>query len=277
VKAAAKGKGGQAIQVAFLGYGRMAQAISQGLAQNGQVPYDCQAACDVMTGKLTELAAQRGFTAANNNPELFGLSPLVILAVKPHQIEGVLREVTSHVGSHLIVSIAAGVSLEKLSSHLPDEAGIVRVIPNLPALVGQGMSLICAKKNAPPEHLSRVKAIFEAVGSVAVLDESLFNEGTAVSGSGPAYFFLVMEAMIRGAVRMGLTWELARELVLKTALGSAVTALRNPSLSLADLRDQVTSPGGTTAEGLLALEEGALTALFHRALESAADRGRHLV
>ncbi|MDR2302483.1 MAG: pyrroline-5-carboxylate reductase [Deltaproteobacteria bacterium] len=269
-------RGPKGFDVAFLGYGRMAQAISRGLDQGGQVPYARQAAYDILTADLNKLSSQKGFKAAADANELVKLSPLVIVAVKPHQVKKVLEEVRPEVSDQLFVSIAAGVTLEALAALLPSSAGIIRVIPNLPALVGQGMTLICDPQGAPPENLQRAKDIFEAVGSVVVLDEGHFNEGTAVSGSGPAYFFLFMEAMIRGAVRLGLTWDAARELVLKTALGSAQAAIDLPELSLADLRDQVTSPGGTTAEGLLELEEGALTAMVHRALKAASDKGSKL-
>ncbi|MDR1298428.1 MAG: pyrroline-5-carboxylate reductase [Deltaproteobacteria bacterium] len=263
-------------RVGFLGYGRMAQAISQGLDRSGLVPYAGQAAYDILTEKLEGLAGERGFKPAGSVGGLVGSAPLIIVAVKPHQVNRLLREAAAAATDQLFVSIAAGVTLSDLAEPLPKTVGLVRVIPNIPALVGQGMTLICAPEGGPPENLRRAREIFEAVGSVAVLDESLFNEGTAVSGSGPAYFFLFMEAMIRGAARLGLTWDLARELVLKTALGSAQTALANPGLSLADLRDQVASPGGTTAEGLLAMEEGALTAVVLHALQAASDKGRDL-
>ncbi|MDR0354215.1 MAG: pyrroline-5-carboxylate reductase [Deltaproteobacteria bacterium] len=271
-----KAKAVKSAEIGFLGYGRMAQAISQGLDRSGLVPYRRQAAFDVLSGKLDELAAERGFATAKNAKNLFDLTSTVILAVKPHQVEGALKEIAGAAKNSLIISIAAGVSLAALAAPLPPTVGLVRVIPNLPALVGQGMTLICAPKSAKEVHLEQAEKIFKAVGSVVVLDEKLFNEGTAVSGSGPAYFFLVMEAMIRGAVRLGLTWDMARELVLQTALGSAQAALANPQMSLAELRDQVTSPGGTTAEGLFELEDGAVVSLFFRALEAAAEKGRSL-
>jgi pyrroline-5-carboxylate reductase len=264
-------------EVGFLGYGRMAQAISQGLDRSGVTPYVRQAAADVQQDRLQELAADRGFRPAAANAELFDRCPLVLVCVKPHQVKAALTEVRPAVKDHLIISIAAGVSLDVLASVTPPTASLVRVIPNLPALVGRGMTLMCAPSDAPPDNLARARRIFEAVGAATVLDESRFDDGAAVSGSGPAYFFLVMEAMIRAAARQGLTWETARQLVLQTALGSAEAALACPDLSLAELRDQVASPGGTTAEGLLQLEKGGLTALFHDAVQAAADKGRRLI
>jgi pyrroline-5-carboxylate reductase len=264
------------VTVGFLGYGKMAQAISEGLNRSGLAAYKNQAASDIQTSSLLNSAQSRGFTAASDNIELINMSPLVIIAVKPHQVQSVLSQAKESISGQLFISIAAGVTLSQLRSWLPAQAGLIRVIPNLPALVSRGVTLVCAENDSDPKHLAKAKEIFQSVGVVVELAEKYFNEGTAVSGSGPAYFFLVMEALIRGAVRLGLTWETARELVLRTAQGAAETAINNPDISLAQLRDQVTSPGGTTAEGLYVLEEGALTALFQAALEAATAKAKNL-
>jgi pyrroline-5-carboxylate reductase len=199
------------------------------------------------------------------------------VAVKPHQVTGALSALGPEEKSdRLFISIAAGVSLSALRSLLSDRAQIVRVIPNLPAMCGYGVTLVTAPEGTREEDRERAREIFSSVGTVHDLPESLFDQGTGVSGSGPAYFFLVMESMVRGAVRLGLSWDISRELVLRTALGSAQAALANPDLCLSELRDQVTSPGGTTAEGLLKLEEGRIAALFQQALEAAAEKGKSL-
>lgn len=263
------------IEAAFLGYGRMAQAISAGLDRSGLVPYARQAASDLLAENLKGLSDRLGFKAASSNAELASSAPLVIIAVKPHQVRGALIELSSILSGRLVVSIAAGVTLKTLSGLLPGST-VIRVIPNLPALAGQGVTLMCAGEGVSRANLDRARAIFEAVGTVVELDERRFDDGMAVSGSGPAFFFLFMEAMIRGAARLGLTWDMARELVLKTCLGSAAVALARPEASLAELRDQVASPGGATAEGLLELERGSLTALVHDALEATAEKGRDL-
>jgi pyrroline-5-carboxylate reductase len=230
----------------------------------------------MVAGPLEKLREKRGFKKAPDNVRLAEKSPIVIIAVKPHQIRGVLTEIKDTVKDQLIISIAAGVTLSTLAEFLPPTASLVRVIPNLPTLVGKGVTLMCSPPQTHPEDLENAKKIFSAVGEVFELPEALFDEGTAVSGSGPAYFFMVMEAMVRGAVRLGLTWDMARKLVVKTCEGAAAAALARPGQSLAELRDQVTSPGGTTAEGLLALEEGKITALFHDALKAATDKGKKL-
>jgi pyrroline-5-carboxylate reductase len=263
------------IEVAFLGYGRMAQAVSAGLDRSGRVPYARQAASDLLAANLGELSARLGFKAAASNSELASLAPRVIIAVTPHQVRQVLTEAAGALAGRLVISIAAGVTLSSLGALIP-KSRVVRVIPNLPALAGQGVALMCAKEGAPRADLDRARAIFEAVGSVFELDERRFDDGMAVSGSGPAFFFLFMEAMIRGAARLGLTWDMARELVVKTCLGAAATAAARPEASLAELRDQVASPGGATAEGLLELERGSLTAIVHDALLATAEKGRDL-
>ncbi|MDR2198302.1 MAG: pyrroline-5-carboxylate reductase [Deltaproteobacteria bacterium] len=263
--------------VGFLGYGRMAQAISEGLDKNGLVPYKRQMASDVARGLLEKLKEKRGFIAARDNRQLAEKCPIVVLAVKPHQVRGLLSEVGERVTKEqLVISIAAGVTLQTLAGGLPPDTPLVRVIPNLPALVGKGVTLLAAAPSAGKDDVDNARKIFSAVGDVVDLPEGMFNEGTAVSGSGPAYFFLVMEGMIRGAARLGLSWDTARRLVVRTCLGAAYAADSRPELSLAELRDQVTSPGGTTAEGLLALEEGRIAALFHEALKRASEKGKNL-
>jgi pyrroline-5-carboxylate reductase len=260
----------------FLGYGRMAQAISEGLDKSGLAPYKRQAASDISRGMLARLREERGIAVLPDNAQLVKKSPIVILSVKPHQVRGVLEEVKDHIKEQLVISIAAGVTLKTLAEYVRKPASLVRVIPNLPALVGKGVTLLTATPTAHKDDLDNARRIFSAVGEVIDVPETLFNEGTAVSGSGPAYFFMVMEAMVRGAVRLGLTWETAKRLVLLTAAGSAAAALEQPGVPLSELRDQVTSPGGTTAEGLDVLEHGKLTALFHDALKAASDKGRSL-
>jgi pyrroline-5-carboxylate reductase len=261
-------------EVGFLGYGRMARAISEGLNRCGRVPYNRQAAGDLPGGDWLKLAEERGFHPAPDNRALTALCPVIIVAVKPHQVREALKEVRRQAPGRLFISIAAGIKLDDLRAWLPKEAGLVRVLPNLPALVGRGMTLMCAPPGTP--GLNQARAIFEAVGEVEELAEAGFDVGTAVSGSGPAYFFLMMEALIRGAVRLGLTWETARKLVLETALGSAAAAQARPEMHPAALRDQVTSPGGTTAEALQVLEQGGFTGLLAEALAAAAEKGARL-
>ena len=255
----------------------MAAAISAGLDRQGTIPYARQAASALDADRLNALALKKGFTAMANNRMVRDSAAIVVVAVKPHQVKGVLTELSPNPQANpLYVSIAAGVTLADLRSYLPRGAAIVRVLPNLPALVGKGVTLICAPPETEAADVAKVKTIFDSVGLTVALAESQFDAGTSVSGSGPAYFFLAMEAMIRGAGRLGLPWGTAKDLVLGVALGAAETALASPNLSLAELRDQVTSPGGTTAEALYVLEEGAINALFQKALLAAAEKAKKL-
>jgi len=183
-------------EVGFLGYGRMAQAISEGLS--GRVPYSRQAASDLPGGAWLKPAEERRLHPAPDNRRLTALSSVVILAVKPHQVREVLEEIRPAAPGRLFISIAAGLKLADLRAWLPKTAGLVRVMPNLPILAGRGLSLMCAPPKTPAKHLDQARAIFEAVGEVVELEEAQFDVGTAVSGSGPAFFFLVMEALTRG-------------------------------------------------------------------------------
>ncbi|MDR3203351.1 MAG: pyrroline-5-carboxylate reductase [Deltaproteobacteria bacterium] len=258
-------------KVGFLGYGRMAKAISQGLIASELIALSEQAYSDPIKALDNPY-----LTRAVDNSQLVSISETVVVAVKPHQVLDVLNEVKEEAKNRLIVSIAAGVKLKSLTQCLHPSTKIVRVLPNLPALCQCGLTIICSSSDVESSDLKKVETIFKAVGEVEYLDESYFDQATALSGSGPAYFFLIFEAMIRGAVRLGLSWETARRMVLSTALGSVKTALNNSNLSLSQLRDQVTSPGGTTAEALHQLEKGALTALISEALSAASLKSQQL-
>lgn len=263
--------------IGFLGYGRMAQAISGGVNRAALFPFTRQAASDVDESLLVQMARERGFTPLASNRELVSRCETVVLAVKPHQVRLVLEEVREIVRpGQLFISIAAGVSLATLGRELPESVHLARVMPNLPTQVGHGVTLVCGTPSLAPERLQEVLKIFVSVGLALELPENLFDSATAVSGSGPAYFFLMMEALIRGAVRLGLTWETARTLVVQTAVGSAEMARTFPEFALSELRDQVTSPAGTTAEGLYTLEEGGFTALLQKAAWVAAEKSKNL-
>ncbi|KXS55641.1 MAG: hypothetical protein AMR96_07190 [Candidatus Adiutrix intracellularis] len=263
--------------VGFLGYGRMAQAISGGFNRAALFPFIRQAAADVDELLLAKTSRERGFTPLASNRELVSCCEIVIIAVKPHQVRSVLEEVREIVRpGQLFISIAAGVSLATLGRELPESVHLVRVMPNLPTQVGYGVTLVCGAPSLAPERLQEVLKIFVSIGLALELPENLFDAATAVSGSGPAYFFLMMEALIRGAVRLGLTWETARTLVIQTAAGSAEMARTFPEFALSELRDQVTSPAGTTVEGLYTLEEGGFTALLQKAVWVAAEKSKNL-
>lgn len=263
-------------EIGFLGYGKMAGAVSQGLDKNGLIPYSRQMASGRDRRKLAAGAGARGLTLAADNRDLAARSRVLVLGVKPGQVRGVLEELRELINDQLIISLAAGVRLEDMRPWLPRGASLVRAMPNVAALAGCGATLLCASPGTPPESFALANKIFASVGLCLEMDESLFDAGGAVSGSGPAYFFSFMENMVRGAVRLGLPWDAAKTLALQTALGSAQTALLNRDRPLAELRDMVTSPGGTTAEALLVMERAGLGGIVQEALEAAAEKSKKL-
>jgi len=263
-------------EIGFLGYGRMARAISAGLAENGLIPYRRQIISGRNRAKLESAARDQGLTAAADNRDLARRCRTLVLGVKPSQVTSVLEEVREEVSGRLIISLAAGVRLETMRRLLPAGAALVRSMPNVAALTGRGATLICALPGADPDHLAQARRIFESVGHCWELEEKLFDAAGALSGSGPAYFFTILESLVRGGVRLGLPWDLAKELVLATALGASEMAWRQKDRALADLRDMVTSPGGTTAEALLVMESKALGGILQEALEAAAEKSKKL-
>ena len=264
-------------EIGFLGYGRMARAISEGLDQSGVIPYQRQIVSGRDRRKLTLAAETLGVAPAADNRDLARRAKVVVLGVKPKQVCATLEEIQDDLaGAPLIISMAAGVRLKNMVRLLPQGVGLVRVMPNVAAMVGQGLTLACAAPGTTPDHLAKTREIFQSVGQVVSLEEALFDAGGAVSGSGPAYVFTFMESLIRGAVRQGLSWETAREMVLQTTLGAAVMATKRPEASLSGLRDMVTSPGGTTAEALYILEKEGFGGAIQRALEAATEKSRKL-
>lgn len=263
-------------EIGFLGYGNMARAISDGLAQDGRIPYSRQMISGRNRSRLAEISGQTGLGLAADNLELTRMCPVVVLGVNPDQIRPVLEEISAEAEGRTVISLAAGVTLDDLAQALPSSAGVVRSMPNLPVMVGQGVTLICAPPEADPVHLARAGEIFRPVGLCLELAEELFDAGTAAGGSTPALFFSIMESMMRGAVRLGLPFDQARAVVVQTALGSALMASRHPGEHLAALRDMASGPAGTTVEGLSVFEEAGLGGVIQRALKEARDRSRRM-
>ncbi|MDR1922268.1 MAG: pyrroline-5-carboxylate reductase [Candidatus Adiutrix sp.] len=263
-------------KVGFLGYGNMARAISEGLDRAKVVPFAEQAASGRDRERLARLTAKNKIYAAADNIDLLRAADVIILGVKPAQTIPLLRELAGHIRSHLFISMAAGLSLNELVAALPSSAAAVRTMPNIAALSGRGVTVMCAPPGAPAERLSLTRRLFQAVGLTLELEEKLFDAATAVSGSGPAYFLTIMEALTAGGVRLGLPRETARAMVMHTALGAAHMALDNPGQTFAALRDLAVSPGGTTAEGLYVMERGAVGGTLLAAVEAAAAKSAAL-
>lgn len=262
--------------VGFVGAGNMGEALIRGLIAVDAVPAKSIYATDVRADRLQQLEAQFGIQGVASNTELVKRSDVVILAVKPQIMGAVLAEIGPAVGpDKLLISIAAGVSAARLRQFLARPARVIRVMPNTPALVLEGATAIARAEGLEPGDIDTAREIFGAVGKAVVLDEGLMDAVTGLSGSGPAYVALVVESLADGGVKMGLDRETAMALATQTVLGAA-KLLRETGTHPGQLKDMVSSPGGTTIAGVAALEEGGVRRTFIRAVEQGTLRSREL-
>lgn len=264
------------LRIGFIGAGRMAQALAAGVASRGVVSAAQLSAYDPVPAAAERFKTVCGGSVAANIGEVFAASKIVVLAVKPQQMEEACTVAASKATSeHLVVSVAAGVSLEALRRWLGGAPRLARVMPNTPALVGEGATAFALAPGATPEDAERVKTIFSAVGKAFEVKESLLDAVTGLSGSGPAFVYLMIEALSDGGVLCGLPRELATALAAQTVRGAASMVLQTGEHP-AVLKDQVASPGGTTIAGLAALERGGLRAALISAVEAASRRSAEL-
>jgi len=263
-------------KVGFLGAGNMAEALIKGLLKTGIVPPESVFATDVRLERLEKLGKLYGIHTLSDNPLLVKRVDVVILAVKPQIIAPVLREVAPAVTpKKLVISLAAGVPASTLRALLPKGVRLIRTMPNTPALVLEGATAIARADGLEAGDLKTAQEIFEAVGKVVVLEEELLDAVTGLSGSGPAYIALVIEALADGGVKMGLDRVTAMTLAAQTVLGSAKLLIETGAHP-GQLKDMVTSPGGTAIAGIAALEEGGVRRTLINAVERAALRSREL-
>jgi pyrroline-5-carboxylate reductase len=233
-------------------------------------------ASDVLAASREKFTAETGARAVENNADVFANSDVVILAVKPQQMAEVLKAAKAQIkASHLIVSIAAGVSLKTMTDVLGAKSRLVRVMPNTPCLVGKGASAFALGGKATEEDGQVVEQLLSTVGIAISVPEKLLDAVTGLSGSGPAYVYLAIEAMSDGGVRTGLPRDIATKLAAQTVLGAAAMVLETGEHPAA-LKDAVASPGGTTIAGLHALENGGLRSALINAVEAATLRSREL-
>ncbi len=262
----------------FIGGGNMAEALIKGVIAGKLCDASDILVSDVRAERLDYLSKEFGVAAVGSNAQLAGKADVLVLSVKPQNMAEVLEEIKGSVKEGaLVISIAAGIKTGRIAEAL-GEVAIVRVMPNTPALVGQGASGLFANQFAKA-RLGEALKIFSAVGkAVVVEDENLIDVVTAVSGSGPAYYFLVMEEMIKAGAELGLPAEVAKELVLQTAKGAAILAGQADKNGQApgELRKKVTSPGGTTEAALKVMAEGEFGAVLRSAIKKAAQRSVEL-
>ena len=263
-------------KVGFLGSGNMGEALIKGLVSANVLPSDAIHASDVRRERLRQLDQQYGIQLAADNVELVRQADVVILAVKPQIVTAVLKEVASALTRRkLLISLAAGVSTARLRSDLGKDARLIRVMPNTPALVLEGVTAIAKADGLEPDDLETAGEIFSAVGRVVVLDEEALDAVTGLSGSGPAYVAVVIESLADGGVKMGLDRITAMTLATQTVLGAAKLLLET-GLHPGALKDMVSSPGGTSIAGIAALEEGGIRTTFIKAVERATLRSKEL-
>ena len=264
--------------IGFLGAGNMAEALVKGIINAKLYSPENIFISDIRQERLDLLAKEYGVQAVSENSELSAKVDILVLSVKPQNMAEALQGIKYAAKEQsLIISIAAGIKTAKIAAVLGDRA-IVRVMPNTPALIGEGASALFANYKAKP-MLQKAKSIFSAVGQAVVVDdEDLIDTVTAVSGSGPAYYFLLMEEMVKAAVERNLPENIAKDLVLQTAKGAALLAAERDKAgeSPAELRRKVTSPGGTTEAALKVLAENNFSRLITDALTAARNRSREL-
>jgi pyrroline-5-carboxylate reductase len=264
------------MHLGFVGAGNMSGAIIKGLLHGKILPAERITASDVKGDRLEQLHEQHGIRVTTDNHALVRDASVVVLAVKPQVIDKVLTEVGRDVrADQLVVSIAAGVPIEALEARLPRGSRVVRAMPNTPATVQAGATAIAGGAHAREDDLRIARELFAAVGCVVVLDEGLLDAVTGLSGSGPAYVMLIIEALADGGVKVGLHRDTALLLAAQTVYGSARLLLETGEHP-GRLKDMVTSPGGTAIAGLHTLESGALRRTLMDAVEAATKRAAEL-
>jgi pyrroline-5-carboxylate reductase len=263
-------------KIGIAGGGAMGEALARGMLAAGIVtPADLMIS-EVREERCAYLERQFGVRTVKENKPLVNFADTLILAVKPYVISAVLAEIRPHLRpSQTVISIAAGVSLAFIEERLGEGIPVVRVMPNTPALVGAGASAYSLGRFAGLRDGGRARAILEAVGRVVQVEEKLLDAVTGLSGSGPAYMYVILEALADGGVRMGLPRDVSMVLAAQTMYGAAKMILETGEHP-GRLKDMVTTPGGTTAAGLFVLEEAAVRAGLQRAVERATEKAREI-
>lgn len=268
-------------KIGFIGTGNMGTPLLKGVIRSGAAKPEDIYIFDADKSKAEALAKENGVHAAAGNPELTSACDYILLAVKPVYIRQVLEEIRdSFTEDKVLVSIAVGVTSDTIKSILGRDKKVVRTMPNLPVLVGEGMTLVCFDKNISENEKATVKSLFEGAGKVDELEERLMSQVTSLTSSSPAYIFMMIEAMADGAVEQGIPRKLAYRLASQAVLGSA-KMVRDTGLHPAELKDQVCSPAGTTIEAVKSLEENgfrysvmeAMKECTRRALEIGRESG----
>ncbi|TQS25684.1 pyrroline-5-carboxylate reductase [Microbispora sp. KK1-11] len=260
--------------IAILGTGKMGEALLSGLVRAGLRPEEIVATA--RRPERAEALRERYGVRVASNAEAAKLADTVILAVKPQDMGALLTEISPHVAAdRLVISVAAGITTAFVEARLGDGVAVVRVMSNTPVLVDEAMSVISAGAHASEEHLKRTEELLSPVGKVLRIPESQQDAATALSGSGPAYFFYLVEAMVDAGILLGMPRAAALDMVTQSIVGAAIM-LRDSGEHPVILREAVTSPGGTTISAIAELERHKVRAAFLDAIEAACERSRRL-
>ena len=264
-------------RLAVVGAGKMGEALIRGLLDAGAITADRVAVTTSSGDRARQLAEQLGVRAAESNRAAVRDADVIVLAVKPQQVAPVLDELRgAWRAEQLLVSVVASVGTAYLEKHLDVDLPVVRAMPNTAALIKHAMTGIAGGAHARPEHLETARGIFSAVGRVVTVEEKHLDAITGLSASGLAFIYVVIESLAEGGVKMGLRRDLATELAAQTVLGAGAMVLQTGSHP-AQLKDNVTTPAGTTIDGLLELEEGGLRVTLIKSVVRATSRARELL
>jgi pyrroline-5-carboxylate reductase len=263
-------------RIGFIGAGNMAEAIIQGLLESGAVPADRIMASDIMPERIEVMQTRYGIGTTRGNDELAAASDILVLAVKPQVAAQVMAPLKNDTGdAKLVISIVAGLTVAAMAEALGKGTRIIRTVPNTPVFVAEGMVALAADGPASKDDYAMAEAIFQPVARIVSIEEKFMDAAIGVAGSGPAYGFLMIEALSDGGVKMGLPRPVALEMAAQTLLGAAKMCLesgRHPG----QLKDMVTSPGGTTIAALHQMEAGGVRTALMDAVEAATRRSREL-
>lgn len=268
-------------RIGIIGVGAMGSAMCRGLVQANAAPANRLVIFDPHSAHTQMLQQSLGVKIAESSSQIARFTDIIILCVKPYNVVPVVDEIAEHLQREegkqppLLISIAAGVRLATLEAHAGANIPIIRAMPNTPAQLLQGASAFCTGSHATSIHEQQAKAIFEAVGKAVMVPESMMDAVTALSGSGPAYVYLMIEALIDGGVKVGLPRDIAHQLAAQTVLGAAQMVMET-GIHPAQLRDMVTTPAGTTIAALASLEHSGVRAALMDAVEKAANRAKEL-
>jgi pyrroline-5-carboxylate reductase len=264
-------------KLALIGTGKIGEALLSSMLGAQLVPVSRVVATDADPPRADYIGEKYGVKVSTNNPQAVAGADLVMLCVKPQQVTEALREIRRSLPKNgLVISVAASVTTALIERELDHGHRVIRVMPNTPCLIRQGMTAICRGKHATQEDLKIAQAIFSAMGRTVVVDEKHMDAITGLSASGPAYVFMIIESLAEGGVKLGLPRELSTELSAQTLLGASALVLHTGEHP-AKLKDIVTTPAGCTIDGLLELEEGGLRVTLIKAVVRAAERARQLV